>query len=123
MEVEYHSVKAQSVARCSRHLVDADFTVGMFDPIINGAYVNIRYSSPVTKVHSYTCRGAETLQKENKILSLTLYAQLFELLTECLFPYYLQRQGQVVNHGTAYVCDSLVLQPLCCISDSVSISR
>lgn len=78
MEVEYHPVKAESVARCSRHLVDANFTVDMLDPVINGAYVHIGYSSPITKVHCYTCRGAETLQKENKILSLTLCAQLFE---------------------------------------------
>lgn len=72
MEVEYHPVKAQSVACCSRNLVDANFTVDMLDPVIDGAYVNIRYGGPVAKVHCYTCRGAETLEKENKILSLTL---------------------------------------------------
>lgn len=66
VEVQYHPVKAQSVGCCRRNLVDANFTVDMLDPIIDGAYVNIRYGGPVAKVYRYTCCGAETLQKIKK---------------------------------------------------------
>ncbi len=76
MEVEYHPVKAQSVGSYSRNLVDANFTVDMLDPVVDGAYVNIRNGGAVAKVHGYTSRGAETLQKE-KILSLALQPQFF----------------------------------------------
>lgn len=72
MEVEYDPVKAQSVVCCSRNLVDANFTVDMLDPVVDGAYIHIRYSGSITKVHCYTCHGAKTLAKEKKILSLTL---------------------------------------------------
>lgn len=71
MEIQYHSVKTQIVGRCSRNLVDANFTVDMLDPVINGAYVNIRHRSSVAEVYRYTCCGAETLQKKkNSITSL-----------------------------------------------------
>lgn len=66
MEVQYHPVKAQSVGCCRRNLVDANFTVDMLDPVIDGAYVNIRYGGPVAKVYRYTCCGAETLKKKYK---------------------------------------------------------
>lgn len=77
VEVEYHPVKAQSVGCCGRNLVDANFTVDMLDPVIDGAYVNVWNGGAVTEVHGYTCHGAETLQKENKILSLALQPQYF----------------------------------------------
>lgn len=66
MEVQYHPVKAQRVGRCSRNLVDANFTVDMLDPVFYGAYVYVRYGSPVAEVHCYTCRGAETLREEKQ---------------------------------------------------------
>ncbi len=77
VEVEYHPVKAQSIGCYSRNLVDANFTVDMPDPVVDGAYVNIRNGGAVAEVHGYTSRGAETLQKENKILSLALQPQFF----------------------------------------------
>ena len=72
MEIKYHPVKAQQVGCGGRNLVDSNFTVDMLHPIIDGAYVDIRDGSSIPKVHRYTCCGAKTLQKENKILSLIL---------------------------------------------------
>lgn len=66
MEIQYHPVKPQSVGCSSRNLVDANFAVDVLDPVINGAYVNIRYGGPIAKVHCYTCCGAETLHKKKK---------------------------------------------------------
>lgn len=66
MEVEHDPFKAQSVVCCSRNLVDANFTVDMLDPVVDGAYIHIGYSGSITKVHCYTCHGAKTLAKEKK---------------------------------------------------------
>lgn len=66
MEEEYHPLGAQSVGRCGRNLVDADFVVDVLDPVLDGAYVDVRNGRPVTKVHRYACHCAETLGKQNK---------------------------------------------------------
>lgn len=118
MEVQYHPVKAQSVGCCRRNLVDANFTVDMLDPVIDGAYVNIRYGGPVAKVYRYTCCGAETLKKNTKIQKILSLTQSLRFLSVSLLTQnrvhflYLQERGQVVNHVTAYLFIMLVLQPL-----------
>lgn len=67
MEVEDHPVKAQDVARRGRHVVDANSTVDVLDPVDDGADVNVGYRRPVPEVHRYARRGAETLSnKKNK---------------------------------------------------------
>lgn len=63
VQVQYHPVRAQRVGRCSRNLVDADFTVDVLDPVLDGAYVDVRYGGPITKVNRDTRCGAETLRK------------------------------------------------------------
>lgn len=62
MKVQNHPVGAQRVGRCGRDLVDADFSVAVLDPVIDGAYVDVGNSGAVAEVHCYTGGGAETLQ-------------------------------------------------------------
>lgn len=73
MKVQYHPVGAQRVGRCGGDLVYAHFSVAVLDPVIDGAYVDVRNSSAVAKVHCYTGGGAETLQeKEGNTFTLLL---------------------------------------------------
>lgn len=66
MEVEYHPLRAQSVGCCGRNLVDANFAVDVLDPVLDGAYVDVRNGCPVAKVHRYAGQGAEALVKQKK---------------------------------------------------------
>lgn len=67
MEVEHHPLRAQSVGRCGRNLVDANFAVDVLDPVLDGAYVDVRNGRSVAKVHRYACQGAEALVKQKKV--------------------------------------------------------
>lgn len=80
VEVEYHPLGAQSVARCGGNLVDADFAVDVLDPVLDGAYVDVRNGRPVAKVHRYACHGAEALGKQRNPPKIKLKKSDFVLI-------------------------------------------
>lgn len=102
VEVENHSVESQHVACCGGDVVNANFAVDVFNPVVNGADVDIGYSGPVTKVHCYACCGAETLQTQKKMSQPPVKCAML-LYKSCQHLFEKDQEGDVLPQG-CYQC-------------------
>ncbi len=74
----------------------------MLDPVFDGAYVDVRYGSPVTKVHRNTCGGAKTLQKENK--TMLLCSIMFDIVFHNIYKN--EVRWSIMSPHLCYISDS-----------------